>query len=62
MFVQQVSCSTHILLHVFGLHSLVGGIGWVQGAKDEPREAGMVRLLGPSPSQLCISPWGGGRC
>lgn len=36
------SCSTHIFLHVFGLHGLVGGIGWVQGAEDEPREAGVV--------------------
>lgn len=33
---------THIFLHVFCLHGLVGRIGWVQGAKDEPREAGMV--------------------
>lgn len=33
---------THVFLHVFGLHGLVGRIGWVQGAEDEPREAGMV--------------------
>lgn len=33
---------THIFLHVFSLHGFVGRIGWVQCAKDEPREAGMV--------------------
>lgn len=56
---------THIFLHVFCLHGLVGRIGWVQGAKDEPREAG--RVTGPlgqeqwplPPSSASVSPWVG---